>query len=41
MLTKQKKLASCEIPREINTVKNWTQRLPFGKKNPGLHKNLL
>ena len=27
-----KKLASCKIPREINTLKNWTQHLPFGKK---------
>ena len=27
--TKQKP-ASCEIPREIKTVKNWTQHLPFG-----------
>ena len=26
------KLASCKIPREINTLKNWTQHLPFGKK---------
>ena len=25
-----KKFARCESSREINTVKNWTQRLPFG-----------
>ena len=29
-LGKSKKSLSCEIPREVNTVENKTQHLPFG-----------
>ena len=28
--TKEKKSSICKIPREINTVKIWTQLLPIG-----------